>query len=97
MKIEGKFEGIDFIAEISERFTYLDGTKWIEIVKFVETNKIPRVILDFSNLDFIDSSGVGMLLVLNETLMRFNGKLVITNQKNQVARVLRVTKILELL
>lgn len=56
-----------------------------------------NIIIDMTNLDFIDSAGLGMLIIINETLNGSGGSLSILNPKGQVVRVFKTAKMYEIL
>ena len=83
--------------DLKGRFTFSDYAIMLTITKLLKKGSITKVIIDCSKLDFIDSSGIGMILILNEEIAKFGGKIFIHNPKVQVQRVLTFSKILDLL
>jgi anti-anti-sigma factor len=55
-----------------------------------ETN----VILNFKNIDFIDSSGLGFLINLKKSFLEKNCNCVISNIQENVANILRYTQVI---
>jgi len=52
-----------------------------------------RVILDFSGLDFITSTGLGIVICLHKRLHKEGGALVLRNMHADVLEVLQITKL----
>lgn len=72
----------------------LDASNSKELTKafdeyFLQTNKF---ILDFSELKFMDSTGLGTVIRIFKLTEQKNGYLCIANPKNKTARVLKMTQ-----
>ena len=78
------------------RLTYNDHNEMKKVIQFFKEVQSKRVVIDMSRLTFIDSSAIGILLILAEELRKFDGVMAIDNPQGQVARVLTVAKILDL-
>src|SRR5574344_1251141 len=52
-----------------------------------------ELILDFSRVDFMDSSGIGLVLGRYRLMQELEGKLVLRNLPAQIRRVMRVAGI----
>lgn len=50
-----------------------------------------RLIVDFSRLDFISSSGLRVLLIAAKTLQAGDGKIVLCAMKNHIEEVFRIS------
>jgi len=70
------------------RLTFSDHVHMAQLVRKVVHGPLTRVVIDVSSLEFIDSVGIGMLMVLAEEVYKFGGRLTTENQRGQVARVL---------
>lgn len=64
----------------------------LEIEQFI-AKKETRVVFDFSQLDYLDSAGVGMLVNCLTKLRRAGGDLCLAGLKPMVAGVFKLTKI----
>ena len=89
-------EGGTFRLKLSGRLTYNDHNEMRKLIQFFKENKTKKVVIDMSELTFIDSSGIGILLIMAEELRNFDGNMTIENPTGQVARVLSVARIVEL-
>ena len=62
------------------------------------TRFLPRkVIFDFSNVSFMDSAGIGMLLGRYKVIKMLGGNLELSNVNNQVRKVFEISGILKII
>lgn len=62
------------------------------------TRFLPRkVVFDFSNVAFMDSAGIGMLLGRYKIAKMLGGQVELLNVNNQVRRVLEISGILKII
>ncbi len=91
--------GLNILPEVHDNIAIirLDGDLVVsevekmrnEIRELVENN-IHKIILDFSDIDFIDSSGIGLLVEILKTVSKFeDGQLKIVNINRQVKDILK--------
>lgn len=78
---------ISIIGEIDlynskELYEYLE--EWIQ-------KKIYTIILDVSQVPFMDSSAIGTLVNISHKLKKYSGSLKIINPKGSVAKVFKIT------
>ncbi len=83
--------------ELSGRMTFNDHHEMKRITRLMVSERKTRVIVDLSSLQFIDSAAIGMLLIIAEAVREIGGTMLLENAQGQVARVLAVTKIYELM
>ena len=62
-----------------------------------DTGRPPRVVLDLSGVDFLDSTGLGVLLGGAKRLRAQGGGLALARAEPQVRKVLEVTRVIEIL
>ncbi|HYH23244.1 MAG TPA: STAS domain-containing protein [Azospirillum sp.] len=53
-------------ARLTGRLEFTDHDRLREIVVLIEESRSQRFVIDLSKLEFIDSAGLGMLLILQE-------------------------------
>lgn len=75
------------------RLTGLDGEAMRAAVEDVMHERGRRCLADLTGLDFIDSAGIGMLLVLNAEALAAGKTLALLVGKGQVERVVSLTRI----
>ena len=82
---------------LSGRLTYHDHDEMKEFVHHFIRSRAKRIVVDLDKVTFIDSSAVGMLLILAEEMRNINGTISLQNSQGQVDRVLTTAKINDLL
>ena len=74
---------------LGKRFTFLDQSDFEDAYKtLLNKQQIKQVIVDLVNLEYIDSTALGTLLVLREKTQAINASLVLTNPKIVVLKAL---------
>ena len=61
-----------------------------DIDNAVETNRPAALILDFGEVGFMDSSGIGLVMGRFKTMQGVGGKLIIQNPSNHIKKVMRL-------
>ena len=59
----------------------------------INENKYKKVIMDFSNVTFIDSSGLGLILGRYNQLKKHNGNLYMTGVSKQTEKIFNIAGI----
>ena len=85
-----------FVIHLSGRLTYNDHDKMRLLISDAIRNDESRIIFDFGELEFIDSAGVGMILIALEEFNFRHKKLSLHNATGQVARVMSVAQLSKL-
>lgn len=88
-------DGIE--VKLSGRLEFTDHDRLREIVELLERPAGRRFVVDLQTLDFIDSAGLGMLLILQEEAEQRNIKFVVRNPRNEVNRSLELARIGEII
>lgn len=76
----------DIIGEIN-------GVEILEIVNNTINSTLNSCILDLSDVRYMNSSGVGVLITIMTKVNNKNGKLVLVNPPPQVVKLLEMTKL----
>lgn len=83
------------VAKVVRPSGILDGTKAgqfrQEITKLVENNTDPIVLIDFADVTFMDSSGLGALVLALKTVRAAGGKLFICSVNEQIRMLFELT------
>ncbi|MGD9639132.1 MAG: STAS domain-containing protein [Alphaproteobacteria bacterium] len=82
---------------ISGQITYRDHDDFFEATSFINDNKTKECIVNLASVDFVDSAGLGMFLILNDTAQKNNMNLIIKGAKNKVKNIIEATKLNEVL
>jgi anti-anti-sigma factor len=86
--------GVDSDAyALSGRFTFADHAIVTAIQNDLhEPTNSSRCVLDISDVEFIDSSGLGMLLLLRDTATEKGSEIVLRKPREKVMKVFRACK-----
>lgn len=80
--------GEEIYIDLVGRLTFADYGSFKEITElFVEHNP-KNCLLDLSNLEFIDSAGLGMLLIARDKMRMKNGDVTLKGAHGQVKKML---------
>ncbi|OFX13797.1 MAG: hypothetical protein A2516_07055 [Alphaproteobacteria bacterium RIFOXYD12_FULL_60_8] len=79
------------------RFTFSDNEHFRQIINSLNETGGSRFVLDMSGLDFMDSAGLGMLLLAHEMADGKRIPLVLKGPKGEVKRMLDVSKFNEII
>lgn len=72
--------------------TYNAYSRFRPLIDMAETRRGADVELDLGALSFLDSNGLGMLLILKETAEAHGGRVRLVNVPRRVARMLEQTE-----
>ncbi len=81
------------VVRLRGRLTFNDHAKLRALIREMLQNKAKRQILDLSALEFVDSAGIGMLLIAREEMANADKHLVLRAATGQVKRVLTVAQL----
>ena len=102
MDVEFRFdlrrEGADAELKIFGEFD-MTGVLRVEpdLSQLLATDEIERLVLDLSGLEFVDSTGLGVIIELDQRARRGDFELSIVPGPRQVQRVFEVTKLADVL
>lgn len=95
VQVSGGDDGITVVLD-GEMDTHTARTVGERIVQTIG-DRSPNVVIDASNLRFLDSSGISELLRLRQRAVDGGSTLVLTSASPTVRRVLEITGLVELL
>jgi anti-anti-sigma factor len=81
------------VVRLKGRLTFNDHAKLRALIREMLQNKAKRQVLDLSALEFVDSAGIGMLLIAREEMANVDKQLVLRAAAGQVKRVLTVAQL----
>lgn len=84
-KYNGKFE-----AAFSGRLTSVDLGDFRELLARIKESKCNLVLIDLKDLNWIDSAGLGMLLLARDTAAKSNQEIVLRAPKGDVKSLLQL-------
>lgn len=77
---------------LSGRLTFAENTLFRRVVDDLEQSGCDQVVIDLEALNYIDSAGMGMLLVARDLTAARGGRVALSNAAGQVARMLRLSR-----
>lgn len=81
-----------FEARLSEKITFSDLDGFREMVKRMVESEAVSNIVDLSNVEFIDSAGLGMLLLARDEISKSDASLTLKSPQGQVQRMFTVAR-----
>ena len=98
MHIEYKKEDKLLVLKIEEEIDHHTSEKIRKRADYEIQIHIPKkVIVDFSNVTFMDSSGIGMLIGRYKLVSMFGGKMSMVNVKPAIKKVFEMSGVLKLI
>ncbi|MTV50919.1 anti-sigma factor antagonist [Heliobacillus mobilis] len=80
---------------LSNNITLQEARNLSESIPPYINQNINELHIDMSQVDFIDSGGLGILVKLFKQIKEKGGKMVVTNVRDTVRQVLKVTKLID--
>ena len=90
IKDRGKFISIEILNEKLDLFDTPDILTGIETT--LKKLEFPDCLIDLSRISLIDSTGIGLLIALQNMLSKNSSRLAITGVTERVAEIFRITK-----
>ncbi|BAI72987.1 anti-sigma-factor antagonist [Azospirillum sp. B510] len=84
---------LEAVVSMRGRLTFNDHSKLRSLIGEMGENARKRQVLDLSALEFVDSAGIGMLLIAREEMERAAKQFVLRGAAGQVKRVLTVAQL----
>ncbi|PHZ84070.1 STAS domain-containing protein [Paremcibacter congregatus] len=81
-----------FEAKLSEKITFSDLDGFREMVKRMVASHSENNIVDLSAVEFIDSAGLGMLLLARDEISKTSANLTLRSPQGQVKRMFSVAR-----
>ena len=97
MNLDFKMIENSLIVRLSGEFDLHTADYFKEQIEDKLSSKINNLILDLSEIKFIDSSGLGAILAKYKQLNNRGGKLAIVNPTPQVKRIFELSGILKII
>ena len=92
MQIRFKINKRTLIAKIEGEIDHHASIEIRESIdKEINKNKIKNLIFDFQGLNFMDSSGIGVIIGRYKLIQKLGGKVMIVHLKPQVERIVQIS------
>lgn len=85
-----KTVGPETEIDLKGRLTFADYSNFREMTEVFSEHKIKKCSFNLSGLDFIDSAGLGMLLIARDKLLPSNGAVELIGAQGQVKKMLEL-------
>ncbi len=79
-------------VRLQGRVTYADHAQFRQIINQVRGATAATVVVDLAEVEFIDSAGLGMLLMMRDTAESRSASVVLRGAQGQVARIIAASK-----
>jgi anti-anti-sigma factor len=79
-----------YTITLSDKFTFFDHAAFQEILNEIGREDIREIILDVAGVTFIDSAGLGLLLLGRDETVKYRKSLVIRGATGQVKKMFDV-------
>ncbi len=80
-------------VRMSGRLTFNDHARMRTLIREMLQNDARRQVIDLANLEFVDSAGIGMLLIAREELSNVQKEFALRGAAGQVKRVFSVAQL----
>ena len=97
MTIQKKNEGNAVVVSVSGRLDAVTAPEYAKTMQEVLAEGPARIVVDFDQLTYISSSGLGELIVTAKTMKEKQGKLCVANVRGNVLSVFEMCGIGSLL
>lgn len=83
-----------YIIDVNGEMDLYNSYKLKELVMKMLEKKVAKFVINMENVEYIDSSGIGALIYISSTIKKLNLKLLITNVRGSVKKVIELTKLM---
>lgn len=83
----------NYVLKIAKNFTVDEVAVFRNEVKELLKKGISNYTFDFSDCDFIDSTGLGVLVSVYKRCAEFNGSIKLINLKEEVRKLFELTRL----
>jgi anti-anti-sigma factor len=79
-------------VQLSGRFTFGDHSSFRKLIEEIRSHGPDTCVLDVAGVEFIDSAGLGMLLLARDEGEKTNTVMILRGAQGQVKRMLEVAR-----
>lgn len=80
-------------VRVKGRMTHADYKMFREVLGRINDDKPQKVVFDLKNVDFVDSSALGMLLIVRDAAVQQQREVVLRGAKGQVEQLIQIGKL----
>jgi anti-anti-sigma factor len=92
VNLETSVVGREFVARIAGRLAFSDNAAFRGLFDLMASSGAKTLVLDLSDLDSIDSSGLGMFIIARDTAIKSNWDFRIRKPRGQVRQMLALAR-----
>jgi len=81
-----------FEAKLSERITFSDPNDFRNMLKSMTESHSDVNIMDLSDVEYIDTAGLGMLMLARNELSKTSSRLTLRSPQGQVRRMFHIAR-----
>lgn len=85
-----------YCVKLKGKFSFSDHSDFKVVLENISKNKPASVELDFSEVTFVDSAALGLLLVLRDETEKVQAKAVLVKPQGQVKKMFDISRFDEL-
>ncbi len=93
MEFEQSAQNNVIILKLTGDITLYDAGEIEERVNRIMAEGISRIVLDLSNVPYIDSMGIGVMITLKTRIKKMHGDLKLANTRENVKKVFIMTRL----
>lgn len=79
-------------ARLSEEITFSDFKSFREMIRYMVESRSDNNIMDLADVEFIDSAGLGMILLARDEISRISSRLILKSPRGQVRRMFNIAR-----
>lgn len=83
-----------YIVDVKGDLDLYNAHELKEIVNKLTNKKVEKLVINMESVDYIDSSGVGALIHIFTNMKKIGARLKIANVHGSVAKVIKLTKLM---
>lgn len=83
-----------YIIDVNGEMDLYNSYKLKELVMKMLEKKVQKFVINMEHVEYIDSSGIGALIYLCSTIKKLSLKLLISNVRGSVKKVIELTKLM---
>lgn len=87
--------GAGIVVGLTGELTFTDNGKFRNLLEDIKEKKPDSCVIDLADLTFMDSAGLGMLILLKDLADDINCSLSLRGPKGQVEKILRISRFQE--
>ncbi len=94
MIADARADGDAVVARLAGDLTIVNAPELrVGLTKLINENKPARLVLNFTDIKYIDSGALGVLIEARKAAAKHDGKVVLTNLSNEVRGLIGIMKL----